>query len=93
MGVSLVAGGAGLAAAGTAGLTLVQVLNTPDRRGNPVNETQQTLTENTGFIVAGVVSLSAVAMVVGASMLLIDDAPASSSTTTTTTPSNNNSVY
>lgn len=76
VGVGLVAGGAGVACADIATVTLIEALTTPDRAGNPKAENVEFFTQTAGFSVAAATALSAVAIVVGASLLLIDETPA-----------------
>jgi hypothetical protein len=76
VGVGLVAGGAGVACAGIATVTLIEALTTPDREGNPKAENVEFFSQTAGFGVAAATALSAVAIVVGAALLLIDEAPA-----------------
>lgn len=72
IGVGLVASGATVAVVGTASFTLIDSLTTPDRRGQEPSEAANQFATIAGFTSAALTSVSAVVIVVGATLLVTD---------------------
>lgn len=77
VGVSLLASGAGLAALGTVGFTLLEAVSTPDRRNQDPPDAVLQFNAVSGFIGVATASVSAVLMVIGAGIVIANtDGPA-----------------
>jgi hypothetical protein len=72
IGVGLVASGATVAVVGTASFTLIDSLTTPDRRGQEPSAAATQFATIAGFTSAALTSVSAVVIVVGATLLVTD---------------------
>ncbi|HEY1099661.1 MAG TPA: hypothetical protein VGF99_12080 [Myxococcota bacterium] len=70
VGVGLLAAGASLAAGGTVAFTFIEVAGTQDRASNPPSANVERFTTIGGFLGVAVASVSAVLMVIGASLTL-----------------------
>jgi hypothetical protein len=68
----LLATGAVFAAGSAVGLTLVEVLTTPDRERATVDPTTDQFNSIVGFVAAAAASVGAVAMVTGAGLAISD---------------------